>query len=366
MIPFLSFDYQLKLLRENLLNKTAKFLDSKYYVLGKEIENFEDNYASKIRSKYCVGISNGLDALTISLKALRIGRGDEVIVPSNTYIASWLAISQVGAKIVPVEPCPVTFNLDPNRIEEKISDKTRVIMPVHLYGQACNMTKIMSIAKKHSLYVIEDNAQAQLAKWDSQFTGTFGNINGTSFYPTKNLGAFGEAGCITTDSFELMNFAKAYRNYGSTRKYVNTIKGTNARLDELQAGYLNVKLNYLEKFTEERREIANYYLKNLDGIDDLTLPLQAKNSHSVFHLFVIRTKNRDALQKHLEKNGIGTSIHYPIPPHLQKAYTELNFRKGSFPIAEELAETSLSIPLYPGLKIEDQKKIINSIRQFFN
>lgn len=365
MIPFISFDYTNKLLREKFLNKTAEVIDSRNYVLGNELNQFEEGFAQSLNINYAIGVGNGLDALIISLKALDIKVGDEVIVPSNTYIASWLAISQVGATIVPVEPDIQTYNIDPKKIEEKINPKTRAIMPVHLYGQASDMKSIMDIANKHNLYVIEDNAQAQLASWSGRYTGTFGHINATSFYPTKNLGAFGEAGCITTDSEKLMKFCKSYRNYGSEKKYINSLKGVNSRLDELQAGYLNVKFKLLEKFTKQRRELADYYFDNLSGIENLILPHQDEKSYSVFHLYVLQTPKRDELQTYLNKNGIGTSIHYPIPPHLQKAYSNLGYKKGDFPVAEKLANSLLSIPLYPGLKKSEQEFIIDSIRQFF-
>lgn len=365
MIPFISFDYTNKLLREKLLNKTAEVLDSKNYVLGNEVNQFEKGFAKSLNINYAIGVGNGLEALIISLKALDIKAGDEIIVPSNTYIASWLAISQIGATIVPVEPDIQTYNIDPKKIEEKINPKTKAIMPVHLYGQASDMKSIMDIANKHNLYVIEDNAQAQLASWSGRYTGTFGHINATSFYPTKNLGAFGEAGCITTDSEKLMKFCKSYRNYGSEKKYINSLKGVNSRLDELQAGYLNVKFKLLEKFTKQRRELADYYFDNLSGIENLILPHQDEKSYSVFHLYVLQTPKRDELQTYLNKNGIGTSIHYPIPPHLQEAYSNLGYKKGDFPVAEKLANSLLSIPLYPGLKKSEQEFIIDSIRQFF-
>lgn len=365
MIPFLSFDYQQKILGPKLLQKTAEILEKKNYVLGGEVNLFEENFAQLTKIKHAIGVGSGLDGLIIVLKALGIKNSDEVIVPSNTYIASWLAISQLGAKIIPVEPDPKTYNLDPLKIEEKITSKTKVIMPVHLYGQACNMTQILKIAKKHDLFVVEDNAQSQLAKWDNQFTGSFGIANATSFYPTKNLGAIGEAGCITTNSREIMRFCKSYRNYGSEQKYINKIKGINSRIDELQAGFLNIKLEVLEKFTEERILQASYYQNNLPKVENLILPYQEEASSSVFHLYVIQTPDRDKLQNYMNNKNIGTSIHYPIPPHLQKAYKELNFKKGDFPIAEKLANNLLSIPLYPGLKKSDQDYIIEVLNNYF-
>ena len=366
MIPFLSFDYQNKLLRSTFLEKTADFLDAKNYVLGQEVKAFEKNFAQLTKSKFSIGVASGLDALVIALKALDINQGDEIIVPSNTYIATWLAISQMGAKIVPVEPDPRTYNLDPSKIQEKITPRTKAIMPVHLYGQACNMTEIMQIARQHDLHVVEDNAQAHLAKWEGQVTGTFGLVNATSFYPTKNLGALGEAGCITTDAEEIMTFCRAYRNYGSQKKYMNKYKGINSRIDEIQAAFLNAKLPLLEKFTSERKILAAYYDAHLPKSEGLILPYQAPESESVYHLYVIQTPKRDTLQKYLKKKGIGSSIHYPIPPHLQEAYKELGFKKGTFPIAEKLSKTLLSIPLYPGLKRSDQDYIIETITHFQN
>ena len=366
MIPFLSFDYQNNLLRSTFLEKTAAFLDAKNYVLGQEVKAFEKNFAQLTKSKFAIGVASGLDALLIALKALDINQGDEIIVPSNTYIATWLAISQMGANIIPVEPDPKTYNLDPSKIEEKITTRTKAIMPVHLYGQACNMTEIMQIARQHDLYVVEDNAQAHLAKWEEQVTGTFGLVNATSFYPTKNLGALGEAGCITTDAEEIMTFCRAFRNYGSQKKYVNKYKGINSRIDEIQAAFLNAKLPLLEKFTSERKILAAYYDDHLPKSEGLILPYQAPESESVYHLYVIQCPKRDILQKYLNKRGIGSSIHYPIPPHLQEAYKELGFKKGTFPIAEKLSKTLLSIPLYPGLKRSDQDYIIETITHFQN
>ena len=365
MIPFLSFDYQQKLLREKLIKKTAEILDSKFYVLGNEVSLFEKQFANLLGIDHAAGVGSGLDGLVIALKALKIKPADEVIVPSNTYIASWLAISQIGAKIIPVEPDIKTYNIDPLKIEDKITSKTKVIMPVHLYGQACDMTSIMKIANKNNLFVVEDNAQAQLSTWDGQFTGTFGNVNATSFYPTKNLGAIGEAGCVTTKSKEIMEFCKIYRNYGSKRKYINSIKGVNSRIDEIQAGFLNVKLDFIEEFTNQRRIQAEYYNKNLPNFENCILPFQQSNSNSVFHLYVIQSPQRDKLQKYLMQNHIGSAIHYPIPPHLQIAYKELGFNNGDFPISEKLAKNLLSIPLYPGLKKTDQDYIIETIRSFF-
>ena len=282
-------------------------------------------------------------------------------MPSNTYIASWLAVSDVGAKIITVEPDRKTYNIDPNLIENKITSKTKAIMPVHLYGQPCNMSKIMEIAQKNNLYVVEDNAQAHIAKWGNQFTGTFGNINATSFYPTKNLGAIGEAGAITTCNKKLYDYALKYRNYGSSEKYINEIKGSNSRIDEMQAAILNIKLNYLIEMTNERVANAKYYNKFLSDVD-VTLPYVDPNAEHVYHLFVIRHKKRDALKSYLQKNGVQTSIHYPKIPQNQTAYSKESFSLN--PIAKELADTSLSLPIYPGLGKKNIEIICNHIRSF--
>jgi dTDP-4-amino-4,6-dideoxygalactose transaminase len=293
-------------------------------------------------------VSNGLDALVLSLRALGIGPGDEVIVPSNTYIATALAVSQVGATPVFVEPRMETYNINPELIPSKITKKTKAIMPVHLYGQACEMDEILEIAKTHNLFVIEDNAQAHLSSFNGRLTGSFGDINGTSFYPGKNLGALGDAGAITTNNGELAIRIKRLRNYGSEVKYYNEEIGYNNRLDEMQAAFLRVKLKYLQDWTQQRKEIAAWYnevLKDKNWI----LPKVHPDADHVYHLYVIRTSNRDEVAEELKQEGIQTMIHYPIPPHLQKAYRHLGFKKGDFPIAEEIANTCLSLPIWPGM-----------------
>ena len=365
-IPFLSFDFQNKTTRDSVIESITGVIDSKRYVLSKNVLSFEEKFSKINNVKHVIGVGSGLDALIISLKALGLGEGDEVIVASNAYIASWLSISNVGAKIVPVEPEPETFNIDPNKIEEKITSKTKAIMPVHLFGQACEMDQIMLIAKKHKLFVVEDNAQAHLAKHNNKLTGTFGTINATSFYPTKNLGAIGEAGCILTDQIALKNYAFSYRNYGSNKKYVNEIIGTNSRLDEIQAAILNVKLKHLKDWNKQRQEIAAKYDDLLSGINSIIIPKKLSYNDHVYHNYVIKTEKRDELQNHLNIKGIGTSIHYPIPPHLQKAYKHLGYKKGDFPIAEKLADQSLSLPIYPGLMLSDQVIVVSQIKAFFN
>ena len=363
-IPFLSFECVNKQIKAEILSSFENFLDSSWYVLGKQVKKFEEEYAAFNDVKYCVGVSNGLDALHIALKALNIGAGDEVIVPSNTYIATALAVSYVGATPVFVEPDISTYNIDPSKIEAAISSKTKAILPVHLYGQACEMEPIMNIAKKNHLFVVEDNAQSQGASYKGQFTGNWGHINGTSFYPGKNLGAFGDAGAVTTNDEQLARKASLLRNYGSEKKYYNEVIGYNMRLDECQAGFLSVKLKYLKEWTEQRQEIAGWYNDALKGIGDLILPSVAEKATHVYHLYVVRTKHRDNLQKQLADNGIGTLIHYPIPPHLQQAYHQLGFKKGDFPIAEEIANTCLSLPMWPGMKKEIIIEITDIIKYF--
>ncbi|MCI1188892.1 DegT/DnrJ/EryC1/StrS family aminotransferase [Hymenobacter sp. DH14] len=363
-VPFLSFEPQHKPLREAMQNAFARVYDSHWYVLGREVEQFEKEYASFSQVAHAVGVANGLDALVLALRALEIGPGDEVIVPSNTYIATWLAVTQVGATPVPVEPDPATSNLDPACIEAALMPRTRAIMPVHLYGQACRMTEIMNIATRHGLFVIEDNAQAQGASYAGQYTGSFGHVNGTSFYPGKNLGALGDAGAITTNSNDLAQRIRVLRNYGSQRKYYNEVMGYNSRLDELQAALLRVKLPELPTWTLQRQQVAAWYDKHLDGIAGLRLPVVAQGATHVYHLYVIHTEHRDALQQHLTAQGIGTLIHYPVPPHRQQAYHGLDLAAGDYPIATELAATCLSLPIWPGMSEDHVAAVAVAIRNF--
>ncbi len=364
-VPFLSFEKTHQPHKQALMRAMERVLDSGWFIMGKELANFEQLYADFSNTKASVGVANGLDALHIALKVLGIGQGDEVIVPSNTYIASWLAVSQVGATPIPVEPNQKTYNIDPLLIEKAITSRTKAIMPVHLYGQSCEMGEIMRIAQKYNLYVVEDNAQAQGAICDGQKTGSFGHINATSFYPGKNLGALGDAGALTTNDLELAQKAKIYRNYGSEKKYHNQEKGINSRLDELQAAILAEKLPILSEWTTERNQLAQFYTDNLAGIEGLILPQLATNATSVYHLYVIRCQKRDELQQFLAQNGVGTLIHYPIPPHLQPAYVELGYQQGDFPLAEELARTSLSLPLFVGMSEAQIQHVCNIIHNFF-
>jgi dTDP-4-amino-4,6-dideoxygalactose transaminase len=363
-IPFLSFEPANKQIKQEILSSFEKFFDSAWYVLGENVKQFEKKYADFNEVTHCVGVSNGLDALHIALRALGIKEGDEVIVPSNTYIATALAVSYVGATPVFVEPDIKTYNIDPDKIEGAITSKTKAVMPVHLYGQACEMDRIEAIAQKHGLFIVEDNAQSQGASFKGKFTGSWGHINGTSFYPGKNLGALGDAGAVTTQDSELARKASVLRNYGSQKKYFNEMIGYNMRLDECQAGILSVKLKYLHKWTQQRQEIASWYNSALSGVPGVILPELAEGATHVYHLYVIRAKQRNALQQYLVANGIGTLIHYPIPPHLQEAYTYLGYQKGDFPVAEEIADTCLSLPLWPGMKEEMVECVAEAIKLF--
>ncbi|OON67337.1 DegT/DnrJ/EryC1/StrS family aminotransferase [Hymenobacter sp. CRA2] len=365
-VSFLSFAAQHDPLRQDIMAAIGQVYDSHYYVLGKSVQQFEQEYAAFCGVPHCVGVANGLDALHLALVALGVGEGDEVIVPSNTYIATWLAATFVGATPVPVEPDPHTYNLDPARIEAAITPRTRAIMPVHLYGQACAMSEIMAVAARHGLHVVEDNAQAQGAAWQGQLTGSFGQLNATSFYPGKNLGALGDAGAVTCHDATLAERVRTLRNYGSQQKYYNERVGYNSRLDELQAAVLRVKLPHLPTWTAQRQQLAARYDALLADLPELVLPRTAPGATHVYHLYVVRTARRDALQQHLTQHGIGTLIHYPVPPHLQQAYEFLGYQPGAFPLAEELARTSLSLPLWPGMTETDLQAVSTAVHSFFN
>lgn len=362
-IPFLNFQPMHERIRSEMQQAFNEVYDSYWYVMGEKLKTFEASYAKYNQTQYSVGVSNGLDALILSLEALGIGKGDEVIVPSNTYIATVLAVTAVGATSVFVEPRIETYNINPELIEEKITKKTKAIMPVHLYGQACEMDHIMKLAKAYNLVVVEDNAQAHGSSYNGKLTGSFGHANGVSFYPGKNLGALGDAGAVTTNDEAVAEKIKALRNYGSQKKYHNEYIGLNRRLDELQAAFLSVKLQYLEEWTNQRQQIAKTYNESLKD-SNLILPRCAPNAEHVYHLYVVRTSKRDELQEYLNKNGIGTLIHYPIPPYLQKAYKHLGYKAGDFPIAEELANTMISLPLWVGIEKEKLNTVSTAVKQF--
>jgi dTDP-4-amino-4,6-dideoxygalactose transaminase len=365
-IPFLNFEPMHHPLKQQMMAAFEHVYNSNWFVQGKQLEKFEAEYANFNETAMAVGVSNGLDALYLCLKALGIGKGDEVLVPANTYIATALAVSYTGATPVLVEPDINTYNIDPSKIEAAITSATRAIMPVHLYGQACNMQAIMKIADKHNLFVIEDNAQAHGASFDGKLTGSWGHANGTSFYPGKNLGALGDAGAVTTNNAEIADRIKSLRNYGSKVKYVNEDIGHNMRLDELQAAFLSVKLEHLKEWTKQRQQIAAWYHEDLQHLKQLVLPQTDNSATHVYHLYVVRTTQRDALQNYLSQHGIGSLIHYPIPVHLQKAYHSLGFEKGSFPVTELIADTCLSLPLWPGMKKLDVKAVSRIIIDFFD
>lgn len=358
-VPFLNFEGLHGPIREELLDAFKEVLDSNWFIMGNQLELFEKEYANWNNVRHCIGVSNGLDALILSLRALEIGPGDEVIVPSNTYIATALAVSHVGAMPVFVEPRIETANINPDLIEASVTNRTKAIIPVHLYGQACEMEAIMDIAYKHNLFVIEDNAQAHGATYNGKKTGSWGHINATSFYPGKNLGALGDGGAITTDDDELAHKVRVLRNYGSQEKYKNEVLGYNNRLDELQAAFLRVKLRKLDEWTEERNRIAEAYINELKNVSGIELLSIADGATSSYHLFVIKAKDRMGLQSKLSEEGVGTLIHYPIPPHLQSCYVELHFNEGDFPISEQLAAQCLSLPLYIGFR--DIKKVTQVI-----
>ena len=365
VIPFLNFSPMHSSIKAEMQEAFIRVYDSNWFVLGKELEQFESAYASFNQVKYTVGLSNGLDALHLALKACGVGVGDEVIVPSNTYVATVLAVSYVGATPIFVEPNRKTYNIDPTRIEAAITSKTKAIMPVHLYGQSCEMTAIITLAKKHQLFVIEDNAQSQGAAFDGKLTGSWGDINATSFYPGKNLGALGDAGAVTTNSDDLAQKVRVLRNYGSQKKYYNEVIGHNMRLDELQASLLNVKLKKLNEWTGQRQQIADWYNEALTDVEGIILPKIAEGATHVYHLYVIQTNKRDELQKYLNDHEIGSLIHYPIPPHLQGAYKNLGYKKGDFPTAEEIADNCLSLPIWPGMTNEEVQFVVDKIKSFY-
>jgi dTDP-4-amino-4,6-dideoxygalactose transaminase len=358
-IPFLNLRAAYLELKPDIDAATARVLDSGWYILGPEVKAFEAEWAGYCEARHAVGLANGLDALTLSLRALEIGPGDEVIVPSNTYIATWLAVSGVGGVPVPVEPDPATYNIDPALIAAAITPRTRAICPVHLYGQPADMDPILEIARAHGLRVVEDAAQAHGARYKGRRIGAHGDIACWSFYPGKNLGAMGDAGAVTTDDEGLAERIRLLRNYGSRQKYVNEEAGVNSRLDPVQAAVLRVKLGVLDDWTERRRAIAAAYSDGLAG-SDLTLPHVPGWAEPAWHLYVVRSPDRDALQTRLTEAGVGTLIHYPIPPHMQTAYAGLGMASDDLPLARDLADEVLSLPIGPHLSPEDVHKVIQS------
>ena len=345
MIPFLDMKSVYAELKPELDAAYLRVMESGWFVLGREVAAFEEEYAAFCGTAHCVGLGNGLEALELVLRAWDLGAGDEVIVPSNTYIATWLAVTAVGARVVPVEPTPAGPNIDPERIAAAITSRTRAIMPVHLYGEPADMDAIMALADRHGLKVVEDVAQAQGARVRGRRAGALGHAGAHSFFPTKNFGAFGDGGAVTTDDPKLAERLRVLRNYGSRVKYVNLERGFNSRLDEMQAAFLRAKLPRLDAWNERRRVLAARYDDKLAGIADLGLPRAPQWAEPIWHLYVVRTERRADLITALDKAGIGSLIHYPLPPHLQEAYADLGWLAGTFPIAEKLAQTVLSLPI---------------------
>lgn len=360
IVPFLDLKAPHIELRSEMEAAFARTLNSGWYILGNEVKQFEQEFAAYCEAEYCIGVGNGLDALHLILRAYGIGADDEVIVPSNTYIATWLAASYAGATPVPVEPDERTYNLDPARIEAAITPQTRAIIAVHLYGQPADMDAINIVAKKHNLKVIEDAAQAHGARYKGRRVGSLGDAAGFSFYPGKNLGALGDGGAVTTNDPELAAKVRLLCNYGSEVKYHNEVKGFNSRLDELQAAFLREKLKKLDEWNARRKDISAKYLSGIAGTP-LILPYVPDWADPVWHLFVVRSPRRDVLQKKLADAGIATMIHYPIPPHQQQAYIELAIPKGSLPIAEAIHREVLSLPMGPHLLLEQQLHVINAL-----
>ena len=362
-IPFVTFRPMEKELNDDIRAAFDRVFTRSWYIEGVEDEAFEKAFAVYCGTKYCVGVGNGLDALMLALKALGIGEGDEVIVPSNTYIATALAVTYVGATPVFVEPDIRTFNIDPALIEAAITEKTKAIMPVHLYGQACDMDPIMAVAKKYGLKVVEDCAQAHGATYKGQKIVSFGDAAGFSFYPGKHLGALGDAGAVVTNDKELADKVWALGNYGSDYKYHHIYLGNNSRLDELQAAFLAAKLPLLEKMNAERRRVAKLYEEGITNPKVIT-PYVNPDCVPVWHIYGIRCAERDALEKHLNDKGIGTNKHYPIPMHMQECYKGLNIPQGALPVAEEISATELSIPMYYGMTDEEIQYVIDAINEF--
>lgn len=359
-VPFLDLKRTNRDMMQDMASAYQRVMDSGWYVLGREVEAFEKEFAAYCGTRYCIGVGNGLDALHLILRAYDIGAGDEVIVPSNTYIATWLAVSYAGAKPVPVEPDLATYNMDPQRILQAITPRTKAIMVVHLYGQPADMDAINAVARLHGLKVIEDAAQAHGARYKGVRVGGLGDAAGFSFYPGKNLGALGDGGAVTTSDEALATRLLMLRNYGSKVKYHNEVKGFNSRLDELQAALLRVKLAHLDKSNAERARLAEGYRSRLVG-RGIILPHVPEWANPVWHLFVIRSRARNALQQDLEHAGIGTMIHYPVPPHLQPAYMELGYQVGALPIAERIHREVLSLPMFPGLGEDELARVCSAM-----
>lgn len=357
------FEREYSILKKELDNAYFKVMKSGRYILGDEVSSFEKEFAKYTRSKYCIGVGNGLDAIQLGLKALGIKQGNEVIVPSNTYIATWIGVSLIGAKPVPVEPDEKTFNINPTNIEKAITKRTKAIIPVHLYGQPADMDPILEIAEKHNLRVLDDAAQAHGAEYKGRKVGSLADVTAFSFYPTKNLSAFGDGGAITTDNEELAEKVKELRNYGEHQKYVNWAIGHNSRLDELQAAFLRVKLRHLDQIIKTKREIANRFTSEIANTL-INLPFVPENMSPVWHQFVITSSQRNNLRRYLSQNEIDTLIHYPVPPHMQRAYASLNINPERLKIAKLLSETVLSIPVHWTMSDAESSIVIDNLNSW--
>lgn len=360
-VPFLDLHAAYLELKPEIDAAIARVLESGWYILGPEVEAFEAEWAAYCEAQHAVGVANGLDALHLALLAMGVGPGDEVIVPSHTFIATWLAVSRCGATPVPVEPVEATYNIDPARIEAAITPRSKVILPVHLYGQPADLDPILAIARKHGLRVLEDAAQAHGARYKGSRIGAHGDAVAWSFYPGKNLGALGDGGAVTTNDSEIADRIRVLRNYGSRVKYVNEVKGFNSRLDPIQAAVLRVKLRVLDEWNGRRSRFAQQYLEGLSG-SGLVLPQAPAWADPVWHLFVVRHPEREAMLERLNKSGIGALIHYPIPAHLQDAYAELQLNEGTFPVAEKLAKEVVSLPMAPQIAAEEIRVICGTCR----
>jgi dTDP-4-amino-4,6-dideoxygalactose transaminase len=363
-IPFADLKANYTSIKSEIDEAVHRTLESGWFILGREVQAFESEFATYCGTKHCIGVGNGLEALHLILRGHGIGAGDEVILPANTYIATALAVSYAGATPVLVDANEQTYNIDVTKIERAITPRTRAIMPVHLYGQPADMHPICALAQTYNLKVVEDNAQAHGATYKRKRTGGLGDAAGVSFYPSKNLGAYGDGGAVLTNDDELAERIRKIRNYGQRTRYYNDYKGFNSRLDEIQAAILRVKLKHLDSWTERRRAKASKYMEYLSSVPSLVLPKTLDETWPVYHLFVIRHRQRDALQAHLEKNGVGTLIHYPLPLYLQKAYADLNIGRGTFPVTERLATEVLSLPLYPEMSDEVVRRVASYVKEY--
>jgi dTDP-4-amino-4,6-dideoxygalactose transaminase len=364
-VPILDLKPAYEELRPELDAAYHRVMESGWVLLGRELEQFEIEYAASVGVKHCVGVANGLEAMQLVLMALEVEPGDEVIVPSHGYIATWLAVTHVGATPVPCEPDPKTYNLDPNRIGGLITPRTKAILPIHLYGQTADMEAINDIAEQHGIFVLEDAAQSHGARCNNRAAGALGDAAGVSFYPSKNLGAMADAGAVLTDDAKLADKLRHLRNYGSKVRYQNEYLGLNSRLSELQAAFLRAKLGKLAEWNARRAALAAQYQEQLSGTGDLVLPFVPAWASPVWHLFVIRSARRDELQKHLAALDIGTQIHYPVPPHLSRAYQGAGWKRGDFPLAEKVANEVLSLPIGPHITAQQVDYVCESVRAFF-